>query len=254
MKVAYVVPGPMPKDEMARRGELLQSWASPDVTVDICRVEEGPASIESMYEEYISIPATTREMFRLEKKGYQAAILGCAGDPGLDAMREITTKMVVVGPGQTSYQVAAMLCHRFSALTVTESMIDTCYELAYKAGVLAKLGSVIAVDVPVLELAANRVATLERILVVGRDAMEKDRAQVLVLGCMSMGFLQVAEDLQEVLGIPVINPARVALATAEALVRSGLSHSKRAFMLPPKLASGKASSLEALTSLGQATS
>lgn len=251
MKIVYVVPGPMDQKEVARRGAILKEWAAPDTEVDIRRVEEGPASIESMYEEYLSIPAAAQAVFQLEQEGYDAAILGCAGDPGLDAMREITSKMLVVGPGQTSYQTAAMLCHHFSVLTIADSMIDTSYELGYKAGVLAKLASVRAVEVPVLELASDRAATMEKIIAEGRAAMIEDRAQALVLGCMSMGFLQVAEEVQEALGIPVINPSRVALAMAEGLVRSGLSHSKKSFALPPKLATGKVKSLHELSVVGE---
>ncbi len=40
--------------------------------------------------------------------------------------------------------------------------------------------------------------------------------------------------------IPVIDPAKAALATAETLVRCGLSHSKKAYPFPPKiLAAGR---------------
>lgn len=246
MKIVYVVPGPMDEAELSRRGALLKEWAAPDSEVVIRCVEEGPASVESMYEEYLSIPATARLMFQLEQEGYEAAILGCAGDPGLDALREITTKMLVVGPGQASYLTAALLAHRFAVITVAHSLFDTCYELAYKTGVLAKLVSVQAVEVPVLEMAEDRAATLEKIVAAGRRAMREDRAQALVLGCMSMGFLGVAEQVQKILGLPVINPSSNALAVAEALVRSGLSHSKESFALPPKLAAGQVKSLDEL--------
>lgn len=247
MRIVYVVPGPMPIPEMERRGGILKEWAAPDAEVDIVRVTEGPASIESSYEEYLSIGPAAREIYRLEQAGYDAAILGCAGDPGLDAMREITTSMLVTGPGSLSLQAGAMLANRVGLLTITDSMVDTCYELAHKAGVAARLCSVRPVEVPVLELAKNREQTLATIIAVGRAAMEQDRAQVLVLGCMSMGFLQVAEEVEAALGVPVINPARVALHMTEALVRSGYSHSKRAYTLPPKLATGKVKSLDELT-------
>jgi allantoin racemase len=55
---------------------------------------------------------------------------------------------------------------------------------------------------------------------------------------MSMAFLGVAEQLSEELGVPVLNPARTALKTAEALVSSGLRHSKKAYPVPPKVAAG----------------
>lgn len=246
MKIMYVVPGPMDQAEATRRGELLRLWAAPGTNVEIVTVQEGPASIESMYEEYLSIPPVAKIMYQLEQKGYDAAILGCAGDPGLDAFREITTRMLVVGPAASSFHAAAMLGHQFTLLTVADSMIGSSHELVARSGLTDKLASVRAVNIPVLELATNREETLEKLVRIGREAIEKDRADVLVLGCMSMGFLNVAEEMQEALGIPVVNPAKIALKMTEALVSIELVHSKKAFALPPKLSSGKVKSLDEL--------
>ncbi len=246
MKIAYVVPGIMDKEEMKRREGLLNKWAFEGTKVIVTGVSEGPASVESMYEEYLSIPATAKKIYQLEQEGFDAAILGCAGDPGLDGMREITTDMLVVGPGQTSMQLAVMLGHNFSVLTVTDSTVSSSYELAYKAGVKSSLASVKPLNIPVLELAENREATVEKIVSIGREAVQKDRADVLVLGCMTMGFLDVAEEVQKILKVPVVNPSKTGLKTAEALVSSNLMHSKKAFMTPPKIADGKVESLDEL--------
>lgn len=246
MKIAYVVPGPMKRDELGRREHLLQQWASPGVSVEIIDVSEGPSSVESMYEEYLGIPQTAKTIYRLDQEGYDAVVLGCAGDPGLDAFREITRNTCIVGPREAGMNIAAMLGHRFSVLTVTDSRIPRGYELAMIAGLTSKLVNVRALNIPVLELATSRSATLEKLISIGREEIEKHRADTLVLGCMSMGFLHVAEEMTKALGIPVINPVRAALKTAEALVSSGLLHSKRGYALPPKLASGKVKSLDAL--------
>jgi allantoin racemase len=199
-----------------------------------------------MYEEYLSIPATMKLIYQLEQEGYNAAILGCAGDPGLDAAREITNKMFVIGPGQSSMQIATMLGHRFSIVTIEDSLIASSYELAYKAGVLEKLASVVSVNIPVLELATKRDTSLRSIIEVAKTAVERDRADVLVLGCMSMGFLNVAKDIEAAVGVPVVNPSITALKAAEAIVGSGLMHSKRAFATPPKLSSGRVTNLDDL--------
>jgi allantoin racemase len=154
--------------------------------------------------------------------------------------------MVVIGPAEASMHTAAMLGHRFSVLTVMDSVIPSCYELAHRAGVGAKLASARAINVAVLDLAQDKEATLKKIIGVGRQAMAEDHADVLALGCMSMGFLNIAEDIQGVLGIPVVNPSKNALRMAEAMVGSGLVHSKKAYALPPKLATGSVSSLDEL--------
>jgi allantoin racemase len=251
MRIVYVLPGPMSrteagKVELNRRLEILRSFASPDTQVDIADVSEGPASIESLFEEYLAIPNTIDLMVDLEKKGYDAAILGCYGDPGLDAIREVTNKMVVVGPGEAGVMAAALCGYKFSIVTVTKSIIHPLHHLVEKAGVGKKLASVRAIETPVLELANNKQQTVQKLIEEGRKAIELDGADTLILGCMSMGFLNVAEEMSLELGVPVINPGLVSLKTAEALVGSGLTHSKLAYMTPPKLASGKISSSKEL--------
>ncbi|MDR7316748.1 aspartate/glutamate racemase family protein [Brevibacillus nitrificans] len=226
MKIAYVGAAPKSAEEVERRGRLLQQWAASGTTIEMAYATEGPASIESMYEEYIAIPQYAKNMVRLEREGFAAAIVGCAGDPGIDVYRELCTNMLVVGPGMSGFHAAALLGRKFTLLTVADSMIASSYELIQKSGLASSVASVLAVNIPVLELSHNRTQTLEKLVRIGRDAIEKDRADVLVLGCMSMAFLQVAEDMQKQLGIPVINPAKAALKLAESLVSCGLKQSK----------------------------
>lgn len=239
MKILYVVPGTMAKtelgeEELERRKNILQGNAGKDTVVDITDIEEGPSSIESAYEEYLSIPGTVERVIQAEKEGYDGIILGCFGDPGLDAIKEMV-KILVVGPGETSMLTAAMLGHRFSIVTVMDSVIPSLEKLAKIVGVDRKLASVRSVDIPVLDLIKDAEATKKKIMEEADKAIEHDRADAVILGCMSMAFMDISEDIQEKLGIPVINPAFVSLKVLEALINSRLSHSKKAFPYPPKL-------------------
>ena len=88
VRIVYMLPGPLgPSEagraEMERRLSILGSYTAPGTEVDIADVDKGPASIESLYEEYLSIPKTVKRMLEAEKEGYDAAVLGCYGDPGL---------------------------------------------------------------------------------------------------------------------------------------------------------------------------
>jgi allantoin racemase len=246
MKICYLVPGPMGRGpegraELARRGNLLKEYAGPGTDVGIEDVPEGPASIESMYEEYLSIPATARRAVELEQEGWEALILGCYGDPGLDALRELVS-IPVVGPGEATALVAASLGHRFSIITITESVIAPTERQIRNVGVGEKLASVRVVGIPVLELHHDRERTIAATVEQGRKAIKEDHADTLIVGCMSMGFLEIAEAAGAELGVPFLNPARVSLKFAEALVGAGLTHSRKAYMVPPKLATGKVSS------------
>jgi hypothetical protein len=68
----------------------------------------------------------------------------------------------------------------------------------------------------------------------GLDLIARRDADVLVLGCMSLSFLGVAEHARERIGMPVINPALCALKTAEALVAQQLKPSRRTYGTPRK--------------------
>ncbi|MDI3546884.1 MAG: allantoin racemase [Halanaerobiales bacterium] len=243
MKIRYIIPGPISKTELGkkeveRRLGKLKKWASSETEVDITDVDYGPASIESMFEEYLSIQGTAEEVQKAEKEGYDAVIIGCFGDPGLDGLREITD-MLVVGPAGVSMSMAVTLGHKFSVVTVTDTILAALEKLAWETGVYQKLASVRAIDIPVIELNKDHSRGVERMIEIGKKAVKEDRADVLVLGCMSMGFLDVAQKMMDELGVPVINPSQASLKLAEALISCNLSHSPLAYQIPPKIRSGK---------------
>jgi allantoin racemase len=243
MRICYVVPGamsqgPMGVTEMRRREGLLQEWAFAGTTVTLVDVANGVKSIESAYEELLAAPGAIDRIRDLEEEGLDAAIIGCFGDPGLEAARELVS-MPVVGPGEASLLLGAQLGHRMTILSVFDSLAASHRHQAFRAGVLDKLASVRGLNIPVLELMRNPDATFAQIVETGRRAIEEDRAEVLIFGCMTMSFLGVAPKLSEALGVPVINAAQAALKAAESLVSIKLSHSKKAFPLPPKLQEAK---------------
>ena len=248
MKLAYLVPAPisvsMGPDEVARRRAVLQELAGPGTRVDLVEAAEGPASIESALEEYLSVPGAAREVERLEAAGYDGVLLGCAGDPGLDALREVATRLVIVGPGEASFHMAATLGRRFAVLTPSAGTIGPTYDQVGRAGLRERLAGVRAVELPVLAMREDRDRTVAVVSQAARLALDQDGADVLVLGCMSLAFLRVDRELAEAMGVPVVNPLLAGLKFLEALVGAGLHHSKRAFPRPPKLAEG-----ESVTSL-----
>ena len=193
------------------RQEKLQAFLSPGVELETRSDYGGPESIESMWEEYLSVPGTMDLAVRLEREGFDAIIPGCFGDPGLDGIREIVS-IPVVGPGQAGMTVAAMLGHRFSIVTVVENIIRPLENLALLHGYASKLASVRQIGIPVLELNNDPDYTYHRAIEVCRETIEKDRADVLVMGCGTLSFR--SEELAAELGVPVVNPLRAALRMA----------------------------------------
>lgn len=237
MHVTYFIPGPLSRGpmgfgELQRRREYLERHAAPGTTVSVRDWERGPASIESSAEEYLSIPGLLEAAPILEAEGSHAIIVGCFGDPGLSGAREVTS-IPVVGPGQASAHLAAQLGSRFAVLTVVEEVVPAIRRQMRGHGLDGFLSGIWAMDVPVLELRDRRDRVVEELARAGRQAV-RGGADALVLGCMTMGFLGVADDLQRNLGVPVVNPVVASLKCAETMVAAGLAPSARAYPTPRK--------------------
>jgi allantoin racemase len=250
-RILYAIPGAISKtvlgaEEVVRREKILTSWSAPDVTVSVRDVPTGPASIESAYEEYLSVGPTAALLRDAQEEGFDAAVLGCFGDPGLDALREITSTMPVVGPGEAAFHLASMLGDRFGIVTVAHGIVSPLRHLVARTGLSERLAGITVAETAVLDIGDHRDAMVETVIARGRALIEQRDADVLVLGCMSLAFLDVTAHLEQELGVPVVNPARAALHTAEMLARTQLTHSQRTYPQPAKLAKGTVGRLEDL--------
>ncbi|QVQ54492.1 aspartate/glutamate racemase family protein [Spiractinospora alimapuensis] len=242
MRLTYLLPAPMHatelgETEMRRRAGLLAEWSPPGTEITVSAVSRGPVSIESAYEDYLSIPAMADQACASVDAGADAIVVGCFGDPGLDGLRELVRRPVI-GPSAAAMSLAASLGHQFSVVTVVEGVRPLLRRLAWEAGLSDALGVIRAVELPVIDLNRDH----ERAFSVLRGECERVLAETdtdtLVLGCMSMGFLGAAERLTEELGVPVVNPVRAAVHQADTLHRMGLAHSPRAYRTPAKLRQG----------------
>ena len=238
MRVLYLIPGPMSKgplgsQELIRRQSVLQKYAVAGTELAVCDTETGPASIESVYEEYLAIPAALKEIRRAEQEGFDAIIVGCFGDPGVDGGREIVN-VPVIGPCESSLHLGAMLGYYFSVVTVLDNVKPVIRRVLRDTGLESRLASIRVIQTAVLDLANSRKATLGRLIEAGKRAIDEDGADTLILGCMSLAFLEVDQELSQALGVPVINPATAALKAAETLVSLRLRPSKKAFPVPVK--------------------
>jgi allantoin racemase len=98
-----------------------------------------------------------------------------------------------------------------------------------------KLVSIHPVGLTVPEVRVKPREAFEAMLREGKRAVKEFGASSVTFGCMSMGFLMVDEKLTEEIGVPVVNPVKVAVKTAETLIDLGRTHSKRTYPVPPSL-------------------
>ena len=208
-----------------------QSVARPGTDIVSVSPAFGPASIESYYDDYLSIPGLLEEIRTGDTNGYDAYIIACYGDPGLHAARELTTKPVV-GIAEASLYMASMLAARFSIVTVIPRTRTMLEEMVAGYGFREKVVSIRTSPLYVLDVEKDPAGALEKLRIEARRARDEDDAEAILLGCA--GFTQFADNLEQELEIPVLDGVVCAVKIAESLVELGKTTSKYKTYRPPE--------------------
>jgi len=231
--VKILVINPNSSEEMTQSiRDVLQKIKRIDTEVTVVRTEGAPFAIQSATDAALATPYVLEHVRKANASGVDAIVLACFSDPGLEPAREISN-VLVLGIQETTLHIAAMLGHKYSVLTPLAARIASKEQDTRRFKAEPACASVRALGMTVPETEADPARTKARILVVARESIEQDGAEVMVLGCA--GMVGYADDVERELGIVVLDPTTIAFKTAEALVDAGVKHSKRGlYAIPPQ--------------------
>lgn len=247
-KIAFIGGGMGPlSPELTRRLNILRSVAAPDTQVDMYG---GKGSIESRKGEYkgsgkfgaiedeyglaYAFPHEAKVCVEAEEDGYQAAILACGGDPGLFAIFEAVS-IPVIGPGTTARHICSLISHKFTLLTTGKyGKVNSLLEHENPHG-LGRWVSTRKIGMGVLDVRERPEDCYEATKREAQNAMKEEGSDAFTYGCMSMAFLDMDKRLEEELGVPFVNPAKVAVKMAETYIDLGIKHNKLTFQTPGNL-------------------
>jgi len=216
--------------------ENLDSAKDENTKVTVLSLPMGPHHLDYYYYGVLALPDILQEIRRAEKNGFDAAIIGCFYDIGLREARELARTLVVTAPAEASLHIATSLGHSFSILVGRRKNIPLMKENVYRYGFRDHLASFRPLGLGVLEYHRDEEETKRRMIREAKAAVEEDRAEVIILGCtIQFGFYK---ELQELIGVPVLDSALAALKHAEFLCelknRFQWNHSKACdFESPP---------------------
>jgi len=224
--IAYVVPGiGLDNEELQRREEIANTLVTDEV--QILEANEGPLSIESTVEEEWSVIGVMKLIADREDE-FDAFVIGCFGDPGLAAARELTQKPVI-GPAAASFHTAVQLADQFSCITILDSTKPFTRRLVHEYGLSDSLASVPVVEAPVLNIDHSSDTIVDDMITAGRAAVADDGAEALVPGCMSLSFMRIHDEIAEAVGVPFVDPVTVGLETASTWARHNITHSRASY-------------------------
>ncbi|MEM4177661.1 MAG: aspartate/glutamate racemase family protein [Nitrososphaeria archaeon] len=226
VKILYLVPGSMEKEEQVRREKIADKFVSSNTVVEVRAVESGPISIESAVEEDIAAGEILKAIVRFQDN-YDVIVLGCAGDPGLRAARELS-KIPVVGPAEATIAFSSLIGDRYGIIVPLGRDIPTFRVLATKYGFEHRLASIVPLNIPVLDLGKD-ISLIKTKLIEACGKAKDQGAEVVILGCMSLAFILADDLVKENVQVPILNPAKVSLRVAEMLAFFKIGHSRLSY-------------------------
>ena len=216
--------------------------ARPDTKITISYPEKSSFILHSYYGAFLNNAAVIEGAIQAEKEGYDAVIICCYTDPGLQELREVL-EIPVVGLAEPSMAIATMLGRSFAIIAPIKEFVPIyernlrLYGFEDRA---IRQQPIRPLDLPPT---ANRFERYLRFfedpysdLIPQFEGVAKscvdDGAEVVIAGCGAIGPALTMADYATVgeTGCPVIDPVSVAIKMAELLVdlrrAGGLSKSK----------------------------
>jgi len=145
-----------------------------------------------------------------------AVVLACFGDPGLEALREMS-KVPVIGMADAAVLQACALAPRFSIVTGGERWKPMLEEFVARRGLASRLASVRAVAPTGADIARNPKAALALLARACRGCAKEDGAHVVILG--GAGLAGLASRLRSEVEVLLIDGLASAISMAEGLAR-----------------------------------
>ncbi|MDO3649277.1 aspartate/glutamate racemase family protein [Nocardia mangyaensis] len=210
--------------------QCARAVVGPGTLLDAVTAETGPASIESHYDEAMSVPGLLAAIRRGETEGVDGYVIACFGDPGLDAARELAAGPVI-GIAEAAMHTASHLGRGFSVVTTLGRTIGRAGDLAQRYGMRRFCRGIHACELPVLDLHTDPRAR-KIVTEACREAVQADGSDAVVLGCAGMADL--CAHIRDEIGVPVIDGVAAATLTVQSLLTLGLRKSGTGeFATPP---------------------
>jgi Asp/Glu/hydantoin racemase len=198
----------------ARIGAAARAAAAPGTTVTAISAPFGLPLIVSRADWLVAGPATLAALAQ-HRGSYDAAIIACFGDPGLDAAKELLD-VPVLGISEAAFHAACMLGRRFGVVSFTAALRPMFEDVLAHHGLGARcagfrMGPAFTGD-PGL-VAEQRADLLVELC---RQSAEQDGAEVVILAGGPLAGL--APVIAERVAVPLVDGTAAAVRMAEALV------------------------------------
>ena len=173
---------------------------------EVMQLDSGPPAIIT-WRDWVGV---AEPLCRLaEREQASAWIIACVSDPGVDALRTVTSAPVF-GPLRSAIAAALARADRFGIIAFADPSIQRQRRALAAMGVEARLAGHIPLNLPMDVLTDPRAARAP--LIEAALRIKASGAEAVILGCAGMAGHRAA--VEAAVGLPVIEPCQAAAALA----------------------------------------
>ena len=167
-----------------------RSVASPGTEIVGLTPSFGADSCEGNFDSYLAAVGVMDAVVRFQGS-YDAVVQAGFGEHGREGLQELLD-VPVIDITEAAGHLACLLGHRYSVVTTLDRTVPLIEDRLRLAGLDSRCASVRSSGLSVLELEEDPEAAVKAITAQAQQAVNEDRAEVIVLGCGGMAGLDEA--------------------------------------------------------------
>lgn len=189
-----------------------QKYENENLIIDVKMASMGPEGIENSYDQVIAAYVVVEEFKKLEDE-YDAFVIGCFADPGLEAAKSIL-KVPVIGMFEAAIYEASLRGSKFSTLGTGDSNeIAAVIKSAREYGLSDRLASANCLGIGVAGVTEDTKDVVKEEI---QKYVSEDGAGTIILTCAA--FSGYGSVLTKELGINVIDGIKTSIYFAKMMV------------------------------------
>jgi allantoin racemase len=214
-KPTILVVNPNTSEEMtAAIDRIAQEAAGLHARVMTLRSEHGPHTIEGPLDAALGT-AGMLEVIGAYAEPFDAVVVACFGDPGVEALR-LLVRVPVIGIGAASFMQAACVSQHFAIVTPSVGTPERYTAVTASMGLGKQFLGTYQTSLSVADFESGDPTVLETLVFHAQQAV-KDGAECVLFGCA--GIADQIRDIEERIGVLCIASVAAGVSQAMACLR-----------------------------------
>ncbi len=207
------------------RQRVWSQYCSPGTELEVgylpSQLEDGsPTAIKSFgaADAFDLAPLYPGRCAQAERDGFDAVIIHCFVDPGLEETRR-SVGIPVIGPGETTLRAASMLGRHIGLTTPSAVTEEHHWQQVRGLGIAGQVVGIKGITAPMARFDEQDPRAMTDLTVEVAAALVAQGAEVICPSGLAYIPIRVsAQEVSERVGVPVLDPGLLAVRTAEMLV------------------------------------